>query len=151
MSFRNFTEFRSLILEHPLPFLTMKANSRSPRHDEKLKSDDYQACERLLELFISCIWGSCPPPCIPQWILFHKLKTFFLSSRHSGVLSLRSHCLPLYHLFWSSFYDPHLLVLILSTSAHLVSVFFLFQTLMTAELPCAVLGTTLISTPSALY
>lgn len=101
--FRDFIRCPNLILKHPLPFLTMKANSRSPRHYKKLKSDTWQPWERLWVLLISGIKGSHP---WPRMNMFPQTQSFSLSSQHSSAFSLRSGCFSLSHLLWSSFSDP---------------------------------------------
>lgn len=115
----------------------MKANSRSPRHYEKLKSDAWQTWERMWVQLISCIGVH-----IHHLTSFHEdvPTEFFLSSQHSGPVAP-----PLYCLVWSRFYNP---VFLYQWPLRICAL--PFPGPHDRALPCAVLGTTHISAPSAL-
>lgn len=80
--------------------------------------------------------------------MFPQTQSFSLSSQHSSAFSLRSSCFSLSHLLWSSFYDPIFLYWYYQCPLSVCTL--PFPDLMTAALPCAVLGTTHISDPSLL-
>lgn len=54
-SFRDVIGCPNFILEHALPFLPVEAKSGSPRHYGKLKSDAWQAWERIWVRLTSCL------------------------------------------------------------------------------------------------
>lgn len=102
-SFRDFIRCPNLILKHPLPFLTMKANSQSPRHYKKLKSDTWQPWERLWMLLISSIKVSHP---WPHMNMFPQTQKFFFQLSAFKCFQPEVQLLLALPFLWSSFYDP---------------------------------------------